>query len=347
MPTQAPLPRFAGFQGPAGGWQPWGMDHRWFLPENAVQTPEPPVTSSSATPPRSSDQTPSTSTTDGTMAPRNRATPDQTTSAGQSSSMGPTVSMAGDPSPFANQTPVALPATNAESGEHPIPSPHGEPLPSTTSPSNTASQSGKPRFNVPPLVPLYDYRPASASQALPQYFNAWQRGYGPPVHNAQAYPPGPSIQTQLPGHQTQSRPTMSHFPTAGARPRTPFHQMPPNLTDEQLAVMDHLTREAIDERLRVLEGVSGAVFRCIDELLRMRSVLPQSSAVTGTGRPSAPQAPDREPPTTSGISQMAPLAAVVPPPSELAPKKSDQEKDKVPPVRETSADAPIEGGQPQ
>jgi E3 ubiquitin-protein ligase synoviolin len=242
---------------------------------------------------------------------------------------------------------VTLPATNVESGgEQSIPPPLGEPLPSTT--SNATSQSGKPRFNVPPLIPLYDYRPAPANQPLPQYINAWQRGYGPPVHNAQAYPPGPSIQTQLPGHQTQARPTMPHFPTSGARPRTPFHQMPPNLTDEQLAVMDHLTREAIDERLRVLEGVSGAVFRCIDELLRMRSVLPPSSTVTGTGRPSAPQAPDREPPTTSDISQMTPLATVQGPSSELGPKRSDLEEEKVPPlVQKVSEDAPAEGGQHQ
>jgi E3 ubiquitin-protein ligase synoviolin len=38
--------------------------------------------------------------------------------------------------------------------------------------------------------------------------------------------------------------------------------------------MDRVTREAIDERLRVLEGVSGAVHRCIDDLMRMRSALP-------------------------------------------------------------------------
>ncbi|KAF7315296.1 hypothetical protein MIND_00044100 [Mycena indigotica] len=52
------------------------------------------------------------------------------------------------------------------------------------------------------------------------------------------------------------------------------HQLPPALTNEQLAILDSLTREAIDERLRVLEGVSGAVNRCIDDLMRMRSVLP-------------------------------------------------------------------------
>jgi E3 ubiquitin-protein ligase synoviolin len=38
--------------------------------------------------------------------------------------------------------------------------------------------------------------------------------------------------------------------------------------------MDRLTREAIDERLRVLENVSVAIHRSMEELTRMRSVLP-------------------------------------------------------------------------
>ncbi|KAJ3749169.1 hypothetical protein DFH05DRAFT_1520777 [Lentinula detonsa] len=50
------------------------------------------------------------------------------------------------------------------------------------------------------------------------------------------------------------------------------------LTDEQLALMDRTTREAIDERLKVLEGVSTAVYRCIDDLMRMRSALPSLEA---------------------------------------------------------------------
>ncbi len=58
---------------------------------------------------------------------------------------------------------------------------------------------------------------------------------------------------------------------------TPLAQLPPTLTAEQLATMDRVTREAIDERLRVLEGVSGAVYRCIDELMRVRSALPPTS----------------------------------------------------------------------
>jgi len=47
--------------------------------------------------------------------------------------------------------------------------------------------------------------------------------------------------------------------------------------------MDRVTREAIDERLRVLEGVSGAVFRCIEDLMRVRSSLPApTTPVPGT-----------------------------------------------------------------
>lgn len=62
--------------------------------------------------------------------------------------------------------------------------------------------------------------------------------------------------------------------------RPPISQLPPTLTEAQLALMDRVTREAIDERLRVLEGVSGAVFRCIEDLMRVRSSLPASSTPT-------------------------------------------------------------------
>lgn len=56
-------------------------------------------------------------------------------------------------------------------------------------------------------------------------------------------------------------------------------RLPPALTDEQLATLDVLTRESIDERLRILEGVSGAVYRCIDDLMRLRSSLPAASPI--------------------------------------------------------------------
>jgi len=62
----------------------------------------------------------------------------------------------------------------------------------------------------------------------------------------------------------------SHLPIGGNERVS----ISPLVTDEQLALMDQTTREAIDERLKVLEGVSTAVYRCIDDLMKMRSALP-------------------------------------------------------------------------
>ncbi len=64
------------------------------------------------------------------------------------------------------------------------------------------------------------------------------------------------------------------MPARHLPPARPLNTLPPTLTDAQLAHLDVLTREAIDERLRVLEGVSSTMYRCIEELTRLRSVLP-------------------------------------------------------------------------
>ena len=64
------------------------------------------------------------------------------------------------------------------------------------------------------------------------------------------------------------------MPARHLLPARPLNTLPPTLTDAQLAHLDVLTREAIDERLRVLEGVSSTMYRCIEELTRLRSVLP-------------------------------------------------------------------------
>jgi E3 ubiquitin-protein ligase synoviolin len=70
-------------------------------------------------------------------------------------------------------------------------------------------------------------------------------------------------------------------------PARPLNTLPPTLTDAQLTHLDVLTREAIDERLRVLEGVSSTMYRCMEELTRLRSVLPVAAGpappVTQTG----------------------------------------------------------------
>lgn len=64
------------------------------------------------------------------------------------------------------------------------------------------------------------------------------------------------------------------MPARHLPPARPLNTLPPTLTDAQLTHLDVLTREAIDERLRVLEGVSSTMYRCIEELTRLRSVLP-------------------------------------------------------------------------
>ncbi|KAL4074300.1 hypothetical protein V8B97DRAFT_1930850 [Scleroderma yunnanense] len=48
------------------------------------------------------------------------------------------------------------------------------------------------------------------------------------------------------------------------------------VSDAQLMLMHHLTREAIDERLRILENVSTTINRCVVDLMRVRSALPIS-----------------------------------------------------------------------
>ncbi|KAF8626828.1 hypothetical protein AX15_004660 [Amanita polypyramis BW_CC] len=104
------------------------------------------------------------------------------------------------------------------------------------------------------------------------------------------------LKSTRPGQNTV--PGESH-PSVGARTRSsPYatysgnpHRSQPTLTEEQLAIMDHVTREAIDERLRVLEEVSVTICRCIDDLMRMRSVLPS---------PGIPDEPRSEEGSTGG-----------------------------------------------
>lgn len=48
------------------------------------------------------------------------------------------------------------------------------------------------------------------------------------------------------------------------------------VTDAQLALLDRNTREAIDERIRILQDVSDTISRCVEDLVRARSILPPS-----------------------------------------------------------------------
>ena len=70
--------------------------------------------------------------------------------------------------------------------------------------------------------------------------------------------------------------------------------LPPIVTEQQLQVLDRLTREAIDERLRILENVQLTTARCAIDLLRCRSMLPRSNNVTQP-TPDAPNEDSQNP----------------------------------------------------
>ncbi|CDO76688.1 hypothetical protein BN946_scf184677.g8 [Trametes cinnabarina] len=175
------------------------------------------------------------------------------TSEGQASELvpTPTTSAAAPPTPTDSQPGAAGP-----------PGPQAIPL----------SQAGG-RPTLPALIPLYDtgvVQPMRVPGVNPYYYSHLHRNQ--PPRGA-----GTSQRPSAPGQPSLNQPP----PSARAGPgssRTPLDQLPPNLTDEQLSRLDRLTREAIDERIRVLEGVSGAIYRCMEELYRVRSVLPVTTA---------------------------------------------------------------------
>lgn len=60
--------------------------------------------------------------------------------------------------------------------------------------------------------------------------------------------------------------------------------MPSTLNGEEIRDWDRVTREAIDERLRVLSRVDEIVNRLVDELTRLRSTIPSSEATASGAR---------------------------------------------------------------
>jgi E3 ubiquitin-protein ligase synoviolin len=326
-----PLPIFGGFHGPAG-WQPWNVDGRLFghgqqpqrnavnQPQNAEQAP--PVvnaTDSAATasssqsvtrPPASllnagSDDIGSRPGEAAAVAALRRAgqtagsdepATDSSTSTASSSSAS-SVSDAGSrhsPSAMASHANVnPTPSSSAQPG--PSPSGGGPSAATHTSRLNgTAREAESGPIKLPGIIPLYDYgslvtpSPSSSSQnsSRTQLQSSHARvanGTRPCVHQQAA--------------AASSRPAV--------RRPNPLAQLPQTLTDEQLATLDRVTRDAIDERLRVLEGVSGTLYSCIAELLRMRSALPLSSGPrptpTSATQPTS-QSPQEELPPGSSAS---------------------------------------------
>jgi len=139
-----------------------------------------------------------------------------------------------------------------------------------SSQSESSSRSGQ--ADPPHLIPLSDYRSSPSPLVTPL-----QRE----TASLQSVRPSNRYSAPAPRrvHDFSSHSSASPLPAQQQRSSV-LPQLPPSLTDEQLANLDRLTRESIDERLRILEGVSGAVYRCIDDLMKLRSAIPPTTLDT-------------------------------------------------------------------
>ncbi|KAI0666717.1 hypothetical protein C8Q78DRAFT_1059101 [Trametes maxima] len=332
-PLQQP-PVFNGFYGPGHAWQPWG-DPRLFGQQQQQQQQD----AAAGTPPAQTHQPPypppvaaPTGVTEGDAQARGTIR-----NGGTSQAPTPTPTTAPTPSPAVssssgsearnggNQTldsrhaaalaalrrfnpaaaasaEAAMSGGRAPQSETNAPAVSSSQAPSTATPLSTpaAGPSSAPNTAqtsssaIPALIPLYDTGIVQPTR-VPGAHHPYYTPYNPIYRPSGARPPSGS-----------QRPSLSARAT-----RTPLAQLPPTLTEEQLARLDRLTRDAIDERLRVLEGVSGAVWRCMEELTRVRSVLPvQSTRRTGAsaeqqarGSASASTASGSESSSGSGASE--------------------------------------------
>ncbi|KAF9467259.1 hypothetical protein BDZ94DRAFT_1318695 [Collybia nuda] len=297
--TLQPAPQFPGFPGPGGVWQPWPPAQD--VPD--VIPPTSPVANGSTQDPM---EPTSTSTT-----------PDTAEAPGEPNGSSNSVDDPGAPTTPREAAALAalrrLNGTSSRPTRSRSPSPTDTPMNGTSgiadpsassSTHNAASSDARPpsipshteRSGIPALIPLYDYSALSVDNPGPLH---------PQPNNTTHTLQVPGAETTQPRrdstHSSQGSTNSRH-----RQPRNPHilsSQLPPTLTDEQLAIMDRITREAIDERLRVLEGVSGAVYRCIDDLMRMRSTLP-SPTVPAHPTPSAHLA---NPEVSSSTSNEHPL----------------------------------------
>ncbi|EPQ57556.1 hypothetical protein GLOTRDRAFT_92556 [Gloeophyllum trabeum ATCC 11539] len=291
-PQQRPLqavPIFQGFPGPNGIWQPWGVDQRWFQPELPGQVPaaqeQPPPTRTTQAPAPQHDNT--NHLGDGPSAPGSAA-PGGTASEPERAITPREAAVQAALRRFNGGTPRpetltsdsrASSSNNITSASTPGPSDlqgtNGQQTSDDSTGLNipaTGTSNGDDRMEIPKLIPILSPPPfpGATSSYVPYNPNA------PVGSQRTAYPaPDRSSQTRLPRPLAQ---TPIDEIGRSRRPRIPFTRLPETLTEEQLTRLDQITRDAIDERIRVLEGVSGTVSRCVEELLRVRSVLPSVQA---------------------------------------------------------------------
>ena len=288
-----PIPAFPGFPGPGGVWQPWPPE----APADPIQAEVPESRASNPLPTNSLPHdlhnsitsnlnSPSSPLSDVPRSETSLATPhrgegslhaprDAAALAALNRLRGKRFPETAEPAGGSSQTETVQSTSSADSSQ-----------PASSSPSVTTAQA------VPPhLIPLYDYRSSPSP-----FVTSLQRE----TVSSQAA----RASNRHPAHR-RVQDFSSHTSATPQQQRSSVSsQLPPNLTDEQLANLDRLTRESIDERLRVLEGVSSAVYRCIDDLMRLRSAIPPTTMDAVPSEIvhlpySPPSASKREPSSTS------------------------------------------------
>ena len=276
-----PIPLFPGFPGPGGVWQPWP----------AAEAPADPA-QAEAPAPRASNPLPTPTVP--------HELQNSTTSTSSSASSLPSNTPPSEiplPTPYKEEE--SLHARDA-GGISQMESTHAWSTSANSSQSESSSRSTQ--ADPPHLIPLYDYRSSPSPLVSPlQRETASLQS----VRTSNRYPAPRRV------HDFSSHSSASPLPAQQQRSSV-LPQLPPSLTDEQLANLDRLTRESIDERLRILEGVSGAVYRCIDDLMRLRSAIPPTTmdaVPPETSHLPFPSATKPEPSTTTETEIKDPITS--------------------------------------
>lgn len=91
----------------------------------------------------------------------------------------------------------------------------------------------------------------------------------------QGYPAPPTFPLGLSAEPSSRRSTLDEL----------LERLPGTLNEQEMRNWDRATREAIDERLRVLSRVDEVVNRLVDELTRLRSTIPNPDGAVSDARP--------------------------------------------------------------
>jgi E3 ubiquitin-protein ligase synoviolin len=245
---QQQLPPYPGFQGPGGAWQPWPG-------EGAAQPQTTTAENSQTDRPASESQVDTPSPTQGPLESSDGAALPAREAARQAA-----LRRFGSLQEIKDNPNGSAPTTSTSNVV--------DPPPQASAPTNDMSIGSSP----PQLIPLFNFD----------------------LHAQTPFVPPPSV-LQSATSPIAPETNLNHLPTGdlgssttSGDPSATLQQLPQSLTEEQLARLDMLTRESIDERLRILESVSATIHRCVDDLLRLRSALPVLDLPSTTGASGSP-----------------------------------------------------------